>query len=132
MRVSIKYIGIPFSVGGRDVRGVDCYGLVHLFYRTEFLIKLPSYSDCYKDYTQVDVITPLMKHAEACDWIEVKVPGYGDVITFNIGGTQMHCGMALDKGRMLHCLANKNSCIERWANVMWQNRVAGFFRHVER
>ena len=38
-----KYLGIPYKHRGRDFNGVDCYGLLVLFFKTEFNIDLPDF-----------------------------------------------------------------------------------------
>lgn len=38
-----KYLGIPFKHRGRGFDGVDCYGLLVLYYKTEFNIDLPDF-----------------------------------------------------------------------------------------
>lgn len=38
----IKYLSIPYKHLGSDFTGVDCLGLVRLFYKTELKIELPS------------------------------------------------------------------------------------------
>ena len=35
-----QFLGIPYRHGGRDRKGLDCLGLVHLFYQ-ELGIKIP-------------------------------------------------------------------------------------------
>ena len=36
----IKYLGIPYKHGGGDSDGINCYGLIKLFYAQEFGIEL--------------------------------------------------------------------------------------------
>lgn len=38
-----KYMSIPFLSGGRDERGVDCWGLIYLIYLKELGVQLPTY-----------------------------------------------------------------------------------------
>ena len=42
-----KYIGLTYLDNGRTEAGVDCWGLARLFYKGEFDIELPSYSEQY-------------------------------------------------------------------------------------
>ena len=48
-----KYVGIPFLSGGRDDRGVDCYGLVRLILNTEYGYNLPLLSNTYDNALDV-------------------------------------------------------------------------------
>ena len=37
------YVGIPFEIGGRSLRGLDCYGLVWKVYRDILGVSLPDW-----------------------------------------------------------------------------------------
>ena len=38
-----NYIGLPYAFGGRDRKGVDCYGLIRLIFENEYQIQLPDW-----------------------------------------------------------------------------------------
>lgn len=38
-----RYIGKPYKYGGRDLEGLDCYGLVKLIYQDRYGLKLPDW-----------------------------------------------------------------------------------------
>ena len=39
-----RYIGKPYKYGGRDVTGLDCYGLVKLIYKEQYNQNLPDWT----------------------------------------------------------------------------------------
>ena len=91
-----KYLGIPFKHRGRDFNGVDCYGLLVLYFKTELGIDLPDFwyevdwskqgkniiSDNYPDIAK-----------------RVDKPQRNDIVLFNIGlGCPVvnHAGIVVD------------------------------------
>ena len=38
-----RYIGKPYKYGGRDMEGLDCYGLVKVIYNDRYNLKLPDW-----------------------------------------------------------------------------------------
>lgn len=50
---STRFIGLPYSPGGRERDGVDCWGLLRLIYWEERRILLPSLPGLVEDYEQL-------------------------------------------------------------------------------
>jgi cell wall-associated NlpC family hydrolase len=57
------YVGIPFAVGGRTERAVDCWGLVMQVYRKEFNVAL---SDFLGDHTASHTATLIDEPVDGC------------------------------------------------------------------
>ena len=51
-----KYIGLRYLDNGRTESGVDCWGLARLFYKQEYNIDLPSYSEEYSGGTDARIL----------------------------------------------------------------------------
>ena len=94
-----NYIGLPYRDKGRDERGYDCWGLVILVHREIFGIKLPSYTDRYKDTKDSESLGLLVKkEREAWNHIEKGLEKKGDVIVLRMRGQPMHIGVVVEKG----------------------------------
>lgn len=123
-----KYLTIPFKDRGRDWNGVDCWGLVHLFYKEEFGINLPPYLDVNEKWNQVGQIAAVMG-VEKNKWKRVETPTLGDLVLFNITGMPVHVGIVLDKQLMLHALDKVGVSIEPYRTLKWGTRIEGFYRY---
>lgn len=121
-----KYLTIPFKHNGRSWDGVDCYGLVKLFFDEEFGVKLydykydPNWSDkglnlINKEYSKVFRKIDIGK--KFCG-IGFKKLGF-DIMS--------HMGIVLDGNKFLHIPRNQKVCIERIDNRVWQKLFFGFF-----
>lgn len=121
----LKYIGLPFEPFGRDESGLDCWGLVRLFYRNEFNVELPDLNgyDSVKDHKAISGLV----ETEKPKW-EKAQPEFGHVIVFNMAGRPVHVGVVIDTLRMLHIQTGKNSCLERFTSPRWKNRIEGVYR----
>ena len=124
------YIGLPFQDHGRDMSGLDCWGLVRLVLAEQFGIALPSYVNEYQRSTQVEKIGDLVER-ESLKW--KLVPNgqeiCGDVAVLRVRGRPMHVGLVLGDRQMLHIEHGINSVIERYAGSRWSERLAGFYRY---
>lgn len=123
-----RAIGVPFKEKGRDPDGWDCWGLVCCFYKTVFGIEIPSYEDDYLSAMDVKTVIRLFREGVK-EWtkFDLSFEKFGDVAIIRPN----HAGVVITSGRMLHCRAGIETCIERYDNSIWNKRIMGFYRHVK-
>ena len=124
------YVGIPFKSRGRDVGGVDCWGLVWMVFRRELSIELPSYAADYLDACDRREIAALIAH-EKPGWIQVPAgeERVGDLIHLRMVGEPCHVGIVVEPGQQfLHAREGTDSCREHYDYGVWKFAVLGFFR----
>ena len=122
-----KYIGLPYLDNGRTESGLDCWGLARLFYRDEYGIELPSYSEEYVGGTDPYIVEAVNLYKD--NWQEITTPNIGDLCLFNIFGEPMHVGVYVGDSKFLHCRIGSDSVIESLNNVKWKNRFQGFYAY---
>ena len=125
-----KYIGLPYSSRGRDITGLDCWGLVCVFYKNEFNVELPSYSDLYTDANGPEVPQAINQYRDT--WQSVSVGKTGDLCLFNIYGEPAHVGVYVGDNKFLHAREGRDSVIESLASSQWSKRFQGFFTYTEK
>ncbi|MFW6035148.1 MAG: C40 family peptidase [Halothermotrichaceae bacterium] len=126
-----KLLGIPYQHNGRDFQGVDCLGLIYLFFK-EFGIKLPKDDgrnipeDWYKTEPE-RYINGLQKiggevgHFKNLQPLDIPYFRlYKDVIT--------HSGVMLDEKRFIHVLIDKKVRIDSMNKRFWKAKYAGAIR----
>ena len=127
-----RYQQIPWADRGRDWHGVDCWGLVWLFYREEAGIELPSYAEDYASAEESDEIARLIAGAES-GWILVDDARLGDVVVFLLpqacGLVPCHLGVVITPGDMLHTTRGGGSRLQRYGDRAWPFAIHGIFRH---
>lgn len=122
-----KYIGLPYLANGRTEAGVDCWGLVRLFYRDELNIDLPSYTDNYEGPNDPSIIS-LMDEYKDVNWKKQTIPEVGDVCVFNIYGEPCHVGIYVGEGKFMHSRENRDVVIESLDNPKWSKRIEGTYK----
>jgi cell wall-associated NlpC family hydrolase len=126
------YIGLPFQAHGRDRTAIDCYGLLRLYYLEQFGIELPSYGEDYAGAGRADAAEmgqAIERHMP--EWLPASEPAVGDAILLKLWGQPCHVGIVIAPQRslFLHAIEGSNSCLERWRDMLWERKVAGFYRH---
>ena len=113
------YIGIPFTNHGRDLDGVDCWGLVTIVYRRELQIVLPDYHERYRDAEHIRGIARAFQDHTGDDFSQVSLLDAEptDCVVVEIRGLPIHVGVYVGDidGRrsMLHTMeARGHSMIE--------------------
>ena len=125
-----KYIGLPYQNNGRDITGIDCWGLARLFYKNELNIDLPSYVELYDGSYDPKAVAAINYYKD--NWTKVEAPQTGDLCLFNIMGEPSHVGVYLTNNKFLHSRDGKDSVIEALDSPMWFKRLVGFYRYTEK
>jgi cell wall-associated NlpC family hydrolase len=136
-----KYIGIPYKHLGRDLKGLDCYGLVVMIYKHHLGIELPDvelytfgedacnymtsfYTD--KTYENVSGFSKL--------WTPVTQLAKYDIILFTVYediDAPTHSGVYLDHNKFIHCMSGLPVTISRLEGP-WKNKMHSAYRYKER
>jgi len=123
------HVGIPFVDRGRDLNGVDCWGLAVLVYRAAG-IQIPEYNEygdiCRRERAELARIID----ENRSDWKEVSRPQSLDLVLIRINGQASHIAVMVDSVRMLNITREGESAIESTRSVQWCNRIVGYFRYV--
>ena len=127
-----KYLSIPFKHHGRDWHGLDCYGLLMLFYKTEFDIILPDRQDYGSDPKLWDfdyIQDEYKKHYKPIQRSERYC-----AVTFKTLGNKVanHIGIMLDEASFLHIPANQMVCIGKISTPYWQKTFQKFYKIKDR
>lgn len=121
-----KYIGLPYLANGRTEAGLDCWGLVRLFYRDELGIDLPSYTTNYSGADD-PAIMELMSEYKDTNWKKQTTFKVGDVCVFNIYGEPCHVGVYVGDSKFMHSRENRDVVIESLDSPKWSKRLEGCY-----
>lgn len=124
-----NYIGLPYLSNGRTESGIDCWGLVRLFYKQELNIELPSYNDLYSDASSPEVSEVIKQYRDT--WSSIATANPGDVCLFNIYGEPAHVGIYIGDNKFLHAREGRDSVVESLFSPQWSKRFQGFFKYTE-
>ena len=122
-----EYVGVPYAIHGRDMNGLDCWGLVRSVYQSELGIALPCYANDYVSAIDEEGLGNAYA-IEMEQWDEQEEPAELDVVWCMIAGMECHCGIYLQGHRMLHAMQGVDSHIVDLNKVAWQRRVQKWYR----
>lgn len=125
----LSYLQVPYKHMGRNAQGVDCFGMLRLFYEHELGIVLPDYEQEYEQdwWLSQNLIEEL--HA---DWgfASIEPPyKFGDVILFrNTSSTPGHIGIAVSDERFIH-MAHSGAAVNSYIMGVWARQLYKVYRH---
>jgi cell wall-associated NlpC family hydrolase len=113
-----QLLGTPFLYGGRDKRGMDCYGVVLAWWKAHG----KELSDPLRVTESVEGCGVDVFHTNrGNEWVEVEGTfSEGDVVTFSRkNGTDLatHCGVYLRGSRVLHATERAGVVVTRLAHL---------------
>ena len=125
-----KYVGIPYAEKGREISGIDCWGLVRLIYKNEYKIDLPSFNAEYESSDDERIQELFAQYKEG--WELVTEPKEGDIVLFRLFGVELHVGLLVDSVNFIHVREHADSVIESLESVKWSKRISGYYRYSEK
>ena len=123
-----KYVGIPYKDNGRDLAGLDCWGLVRLVYSQEYGIELPSFSTDYTGAADLETTAELISINKE-NWQKSQNRIVGSVVLFKVFKTETHVGIYVGNNKFLHARQGHASVIESLDATTWKNRLVGYFEY---
>lgn len=126
-----KYSGIPYRHLGRDLNGLDCLGLAHLFYR-DCGIEIPdSDGSLYEpDWFKKDperYVRGIQKYGKEVQLNDLQPL---DFVYFRMGrGVITHGGVMVGPEHFIHVLERTQVHVSP-LNFKWRRRLAGARRFV--
>lgn len=102
-----EWLGVSQEWGGVTKEGVDCSGLVHSIYDTEFQLSLPRTTD-----RQVETGTKVARSALRP----------GDLVFFRHNRKDYHVGIYLSDGEFLHTSSSEGVTITALDRPYWEKR----------
>lgn len=121
-----KFMNVPFVKGGRSFEGLDCWGLVYLYYQ-QLGLEIPAY-----DYYAIGVNTRetlrKIQAEKAAHWVRVDKPRRPDVVFMRHGELQSHVGVYLGRGEFLHIETGRDAAVVNVKDWEWKHKVLGYYR----
>jgi cell wall-associated NlpC family hydrolase len=121
-----KLLGVPYKKNGRDYDGLDCYGLIQLYYREKLGIYLPEYVTPEND----NMVSQIVMEGKQL-WEELEKPAPDCAVLFRVKAYYYHMGIILDDRSFLHIVQHKNVCKEKLDHLFWKNRIEGYYKWIE-
>lgn len=124
-----KYIGLPFVDGGRDFKGVDCWGLVRLVFKNELDVDIPSYGDI-SAVELSKVAREIAQESVREPWLPVIGPiQVFDVAVMHKRRAPIHVGIMTGPNQLLHIEKSTSAVHVPIIHPTIKFRSAAMFRH---
>ena len=124
-----KYVGIPFLSGGRDDRGVDCYGLVRLILNTEYGYNLPLLSNTYDNALDVcETGSLFQKYVPLLCGESISEPEEKAVALLKMRGLPSHVALYAGDDFIIHAMSKNGVACERLSCPLLKSMIEGWYR----
>jgi cell wall-associated NlpC family hydrolase len=123
--IYVDLLGIPYKFNGRDLEGLDCWGLCLETCRRAGL-DLPEYEAQGNGASIIDSLIEEKKEF----FQKIDRPEPYCLVTFFIKRPFVsHIGMVMeDCLSFIHALQGRNVAVERLDHRFWQGRIEGFYK----
>ena len=117
-------IGVPFVDGGRDMTGLDCWGLVRICFQRQD-IEIKDYAISARDLAAIS-----RKMAEEChEWQKIDTPETGCLVAIRTSSKTWvnHAGVCINAEEFIHAYAFTDVSVARIRR--WKAHIVGFYRY---
>lgn len=123
-----KYMAVPYRDGGRDMKGLDCWGLYRLAVLERLGVRLPEW-DTVPALDRSAVAETVAEQIVAGGWFETGAPRECDLVLMRYRGEPVHVGCWLEGARIMHTQQNVGVVVLPAAYRSFDGRIVGVFRH---
>lgn len=123
------FVGIPFLDGGRDVNGLDCWGLCEYFYKNYLNRYLPSYKIGAFNYDKIS--KTMITEIQTPKWIILEKPEPYSIALMKLGNTNVtvnHAGIILPNNRLLQAYMGTGSIIVDYTSQLWSRIIKYYIK----
>ena len=119
-----KYVGIPFLSGGRDKRGVDCYGL-----NNEYGYDLPLLSNTYDNALDISETGSLFqKYVPLLCGEKISKPEEKAVALLKMRGLPSHVALYAGDDFIIHAMSKNGVACERLSRPLLKSLIKDWYR----
>ena len=128
-----QFLGLPYFFTGHTREGLDCWGLIRLYYREKHKKELPPYSKVYQQYSLKSSLHDFTKDPDVPEFVLNLIPAFkkqiDDIIVLRVYHQSIHCGLYVKKDTMLHIDIDSDShLVEIYPGSFWYNRIETYWR----
>ena len=119
-----QFLGVPYAHQGRTLEGLDCYGIVILFYRElgYELYDIDGYPVNWCKRGRNFLLENFHKQ-----WEKVEKPRPYDLVGFTIlTPNPDHIGIYLAEDKFLHC-SRQGVVISNLSDPRWKDNIEGYY-----
>lgn len=123
-----EYIGIPFQSGGRDRRGLDCYGLIRLVLMEQYGCKLPLLDGKYDNALNLYDTSPLFFQQLPILTEKIAGPQERALALLEMHQLPCHLGLFCGGESIIHSRAGVGVVAERLDSRRLPGKIVGWYR----
>ena len=122
------YIGIPFVSGGRNRRGLDCYGLIRLVLMEQYGCTLPLLNGKYDNALNLYDTSPLFFQQLPILTEKIAGPQERALALLEMHQLPCHLGLFCGGESIIHSRSGVGVVAERLDSRRLPGRIAGWYR----
>ena len=123
-----EYIGIPFQSGGRDRRGLDCYGLIRLVLMEQYGCQLPLLDGKYDNALNLYDTSPLFFQQLPILTEKIAGPQERALALLEMHQLPCHLGLFCGGESIIHSRAGVGVVAEKIDSRRLPGKIVGWYR----